>query len=1178
MWTKEQENAIKAPVSNLIVSAAAGSGKTAVMVERIINRIFDDDGVDIDKILVVTFTNAAASELKERIRLRILDELDKNNKNPILTRQLALIDNASICTIHSFCLNLIKENFNSLSISPDFKTGEVSEIESLKTKAIKLVFDEYYKNEDNLFLELIKLYSPKNDKRLSEYIRKIYDFSRTLSSPEEWKKSICDCYCNFDSHVHKKIIIDSAKSHYEVAYNNYLKVFEIAKKYDTPQNVFDFLNLEFSCIENFKDNFYDWNTLYKVANQLKLPTFLSSIKKEANIAMLDEIENYRKHARDEIKKCASFFDITQEEINDEFSHCMPFVKKIIEIIDNVDTIFTELKCKKNLIDFSDYEHLALKILQDKNKEKSEIANEISNSFAEIYVDEYQDCNEIQDKIFSLVSNGKNLFMVGDIKQSIYKFRDAAPMIFKEKTDNYCEFEQNIYRTNVKITLNKNFRSRKCILDATNIIFSKIMSEQVGEMDYLSDSYLYENDNEFYNDDLYKKVSVNIIDYQKEKQNLSSSDDSDEDTTKIDVEANFVAQEITKLISSKTLIYDKKSNKKRPINYGDIVILMRSTRNSAKEFEEVLKNNNIPAFSDSGTNYYENIEIKTILSFVKTIINPIDDINLVATMRSGIYNFTDNELLAIRLCEKNSYFYDAVTKYADTQNDYLCYKIKNFLNDLKKFKSASNTMPANKFLRFLVDESKYLNYVLTLPVAKQKKANIELLFYKAECFEAGEFKGIFNFIRYIDEIPLKVSDGDSPKLIGENEEAVRIMTIHKSKGLEFGVVFLCQCAKKFNFSDTSGDMLLHKNLGLGINYADYQKRFSYPTIIKRAIIQKMNLETLSEEQRILYVALTRAREKLYICATIDKANEKIECLKKSLECFKGTKVPVPITKNAKTYFDWFMPALIKHFEENNNLFELNIVPSHKIKTSILNSEKVHTKFFENYNNVNSGYKKEIEERLSYVYPFEKLCSLPSNITVTELKRLFSEESNSYNIYTKDFFRKPNFAEEDSKSAAYKGTIMHFILQKLDFNNIKCEKDILNQINFLVEKDFILNSDAECIDIKKIFNFIKSDIGMKITSAKHIEKEFSFKIPIKVNEIFDVDFEDEIILQGAIDLFFENDAGNITIIDYKTDKVNSKEEIKTRYETQLKCYKYALEKILNKKVSDTLIYLFDTGEII
>lgn len=1180
MWTKNQNDAIYAPVSNLLVTAAAGSGKTAVMVERIIKRILSNNGVDIDKILVVTFTNAAASEIKERIHLRIIDELDKDSENPTLIRQLALIDNASICTIHSFCLNLIKENFNTLSIDPDFKTGDVSEIESLKVQAIKTVFDEYYEKDDSLFLQLIKLYSPKTDKKLSELIKRFYDFSRTLSSPDDWKKSISDRYNSFAAEEYKKILIDKAKTHFKLASKIYKKAMTLAKKYEMPLAFIDFLNNEYFYFENFDKHFDDWDELFKYSNNLKLPRLTPTATKDANRVLLDEINEYRTFARDELKKCIGIFDVSNDDIEDEFSHCKIYVQKIIEIVNRVDEVFTDIKLKRNIIDFSDYEHLALKILQDENKYKSDIANEVSKKYLEIYVDEYQDCNEIQDKIFSLISNGKNVFMVGDIKQSIYKFRDAAPMIFKEKTDCYDTYDEKIYHENSKISLNKNFRSRKTVLDAVNIIFTKIMSDTVGEMEYLPDAYLYENDNEFYQDDLYKNVSVNVIDYEKNfnAQNDSDNEETIEDVSKICVEASFVAQKINSLIESKTLIYDKNLDEKRPINYGDIVVLMRSAKDSAKVFEEVFKNNKIPSFSDAGDNYYESIEIKTLISFIKVILNPIDDINLTAVMRSSIYKFDDDELLKIRLCVKNSYFYDAVLEYSKKFSDDLSKKINTFFADLDKFKTASRRMTSDAFLRFVVRETDYLSYVGTLPLAEQKKANLRMLFYKAECFECDSYKGIFNFVNYIEQASLKKGEGDSPKLTGENDNVVRIMTIHKSKGLEFGVVFLCQCAKKFNFTDTTGDMLLHKKLGIGLNYIDYEKRFCYPTVIKRAIAEKMNLETLSEEQRILYVALTRAREKLYICGTFDKAQQKIDSYKNLLDCFSEVNIPIAITKDAKTYFDWIIPALIKHFEESDKILKLNIIPSHSIDIAEQEDEEIKTNFFNEYADKTSDYTDIIQKRLSYIYPFDKSCTLPSNITVTEIKRLFSEENDGYNIYSQNIIKKPKFIEKESLSAAKKGTVMHFVMQKIDFSAIKEENDIKNQIVSFVQKEFITEEEAKSIDVNKILAFVNSDIGMKMKKAKSVEREFSFKIPIKLRELFDVDIDDEIVLQGAIDAYFENENGDIVIVDYKTDKVKSKEEIKKRYEVQLKYYKYALEKILSKKVSDTIIYLFDTGEII
>lgn len=1177
MWTNDQQNAIDAPVSNLLVTAAAGSGKTAVMAERIVKRILSGDGVDVDKLLVVTFTNAAASEIKERIHLKILEQLDKNRNSALLNRQLALIDNASICTIHSFCLKLIKENFNALGIDPDVKTGDTNQVARLLDTAVDNVFGSYYDENDENFLHLIKLYSPKTDKRFAEIIKMIYNFSRTMPSPEKWRKSLCETYADKKTEEHKKILFEKCKIALNHSVKLYEKIFAVCRNHDVTGALIDFVSAEKEFYVNLISRLGNWQNAFEYVQNTSFPRLSPKISKENDKTVMEEINALRTEAKEARKMCALVFDCGEDGIFSDFEKYTPYVQKLIEIVDKTDAEFVRLKREKNIIDFSDYEHLALKILKNDDGTRSKLAEEISKNYAEIYVDEYQDCNEIQDEIFSLVSNGKNVFMVGDVKQSIYKFRDAAPMIFKNKIDTFSPFDKDNYNENVKIKLSKNFRSRKTVLDGVNVLFSKIMSDDVGEMNYTKDDFLYENENEFYGDDLYKKITVNVIEY--EKNCVSEDDEETAEADKCTMEANFTAGEIERLVNDENaVVYDKSIGKKRRITYRDIVVLMRAKGDGAV-FENAFSARGIPCFSESGGEYYETSEIKTLLCLAKVSLNPLDDIEITAVMRSGIYKFNDEELLTIRLCLKDTYFYDAMVKYAKLNSDKLAEKISNFLGELNRFSEAAKHMPSDEFFRLLVRKTDYLSYVGTLKNAGQKKANIRALFYKAECFEKTAYQGIFNFLRFVDDITLKKSDGDAPKIVSENDNVVRIMTIHKSKGLEFGAVFLCQCAKKINFCDTSGAILLHKSLGLGLNFVDYEKRFSYPAITKKAIAEKMTLETLSEEERILYVALTRAKEKLYISACTDNAQKKIDNFNKILKLYNDTNnVPIVLTKGAKCYLDWIIPSLIRHFDENGDIFELNIIPSHTVEILDNAETTAETDFFGKFENVPNEFSDFVEKRLSYEYAYKSAQEFPSLLTVTELKRLLSENDDGYNIYEENILPSPEFLEEEKISAAHKGTLMHFAMQKIDFSDADSAGAVECQISKLCSDGLLTSAEAECIDCEKIVCFANSEIGEQIKNSAVCEREFSFKIPVKLSEIFDTGAQDVIIVQGAIDLFFEESDGSVVLIDYKTDRVKNAEKIREKYEIQLKIYKTALEKILKKRVSKTMIYLFDTGEFI
>ena len=1181
MWTSQQQNAISAPVSNMLVTAGAGSGKTAVMVERIIKKVTSENPVDIDKILIVTYTNAAAAEIRERITNALLKKLDENPESYMLQRQLSLINKANICTIHSFCLAVIKSNFNSIGIDPDFKIGDSTEITILKNQALEEVLDEAYESDDEDFLKLVRTYTKKNDSALMEMINSLYNFSMSMPDPENWLESACKSYENPQSNSCIDYMLSKAVSYLDYAlslYDEGIKLCAVSQDFSAFR---EFLTIEQDSVRNVKYKVqYGWNDGYNAINQVEFKRRPAIKTNETYIS--DTLKTIRDNAKSVVKTIKeNIFTSCAEDMRDDFVFLYPYVKKLTDLTNKYREKFYELKRNRKLVDFNDFEHFTLKILRNADGSKSDVAKNISEDFEEIYVDEYQDCNNVQETIFSLISSEKegkpNLFMVGDVKQSIYKFRDANPSIFIKKESSYEDYDAEKDLPECKIQLNKNFRSRKEILDGVNFIFSQIMSNEIGEIDYTEKDYLtygasYEN-----NDDFNDNISVCIL----ENNDISN----DEELSSIELESKFVAQEIKRIVSDENIkVFDKTKGVYRQVRYSDIVILLRSTKNKAEYFENALMDLGIPAYSDIGGGYFEASEIRELISLLKIICNPLDDINLVTVMRSALYNFNDDELASIRLAERDDYFYNASLVYAENHDDKITSKLKRLFFDLNKFKKHSKYMPVGEFIWYVINETNYLSYISTFANYEQKKANIRIFAEQGISFEKGNFKGLYNFINYLDNIKLRGGDMDSAKIIGENENVVRIMSIHKSKGLEFPVVFLSMCNKKFNLMDSYGSMILHKELGIGMEYIDYDNGFSFPLITKNAIKMKLKSETLSEEERVLYVALTRAKEKLYITGVVNDFDAYIQKCADMVSTTQDVKLSPNITENVQSYLDWIMLSLVRHHDTPVETLVHYLKTDSKFKivsANIENDVETLEKETEIPSNTEKKYTDEIKRRLEYSYKYKDVNTIPTNVTVTEIKRILNDNDEGYKLYRKSNLTVPRFMVKDAdmpKNAI--GTLTHLAMQKINLTQGINEDTIREDICRLVSDNFVTDDEAKYIDSSKIYAFFCTDIGKKMLCSSRVYREYPFKIMLSANEIFDLNSSGEnLVVQGTIDAFFYDENGDIILVDYKTDKVKTTaEDIADKYKNQIKYYKIAIEKITGKKVSESYIYLFDTGQCV
>lgn len=1249
-WTDEQLLAIETRGKNLLVAAAAGSGKTAVLVERIIKIITDDNNpVDIDKLLVVTFTNAAASEMRERIGDAISKKLEEMPDSKMLQRQLALLNKSNITTIHSFCLDIIKNNFHLIDLDPGFRIGDETECTLIKQDILIELFEDKYDKEDEGFLNLIEAYcTNRDDERLKEIVLKLYNFSMSGPWPSVWlREKAQEFNINSLDELEKaswyKVLKESLYLDLNNAKNGLDEAIKICEEDSDLAPYLLTLKPELNGIENAINSLnLNLEQIYKAIKDIEFAYRIKTVKK----GLGDELDKKKvKSLRDDVKKKINqikggVFSVSLDETLNGIKNMYPIIKSLTELVIEFSDRYVKKKMERVILDFNDLEHLCLKILtyNDENGEvyASSVAQKFREKFEEVLVDEYQDSNNVQETIISMVSrkdlDNPNVFMVGDVKQSIYRFRQAKPELFLEKYNSYSE-EDN--KKNRKIMLYKNFRSREEVIKGVNFIFKSLMSKTVGELDYtdkealnLGASYdeinkdnVYFQDNEFIDLDKIEvsgALELHILDkssdFEDGKNEINDEDDkendNEEDLSAVAIEARIIAKRIKELINPSDgkcfMVFDKNLNRYRKITYKDIVILLRSTKNWADTIVEELSFGGIPVYADINTGYFQTIEIRTIMSLLHIIDNPMQDIYTIASMRSPIFAFTSEELADIRILNRDNYFYLNVKDiaedvYDERINKSLKDKCVYFIEKIGSWREKSLYMPIDEFLWYLYSDTSYYGYVGAMVNGIQRQANLRILFQRAKQYEQTSFKGLFNFINFINKLRKSSGDLGTAKILGENEDVVRIMSIHKSKGLEFPVVFLSGCGKQFNLRDINDSLLFHEELGIGADCIDIKKRIRYTTLQKYAIKKKFELETLSEEMRILYVALTRAKEKLIITGSSYNLQKDIDaCYKAGVKGFNKV-IPSELLKQ-KSYLKWIMTALIKHKDGDilrqgkNEFVEISDdLSSWKInfhKKSDFGTENVEDSIEKknisilSLNYSNFEVDEEIRKRLEFRYKYRDVCSVPSNISVSDIKKAEEEifEPQAENLFSEEKNRKkPRFImEEKGLSKAEKGTAMHFVMQKLDLNKVNLLNEIKEQIKNMFEKGLITKDEEESINIFKIQKFFKSNLGQRLLKAykenKQVFRELPFitEIPVKriEKDLIDKIFNNEKLrLQGIIDCFFEEDDG-IVLLDYKTDYVeNGKEkEILDKYRVQIDLYTETLERVIGKKVKERYLYLF------
>ena len=1188
-WTEEQSQAIHEKGSNILVAAAAGSGKTAVLVERIINKIIQEE-IDIDKLLVVTFTNAAASEMRERILNAIYKKIEEEPTNLRLQKQITLLNKSNICTIHSFCLDVIRNNFYEINISPNFRIGDTAEIELLKEEVLDELFEDLYLKEDEGFLKLLEIYtSYKDDEPLKDIVKSIYNFIQSAPFPEKWlaeKVKLFDIdieNTDFAETVWGKIILNNYK---ECIEENILGLKKIKKELDAENELEKFsqaIRLDIENLESLLVNLNSWDKSYELAKTFSFVIW-PSIKK-----INSETPAFVKEKRDMInaifkKLKDSIFIYTSAEVLSDLKNMYEVLNLLQAIILKFNENYKKAKLERNIIDFNDIEHLALKILikdEDGKYVPSEIAKKYQDKFEEIAIDEYQDSNMVQEYILTSISKGNNIFMVGDVKQSIYKFRQAMPELFLNKYKTYKLKKEKTEADDLKIQLFKNFRSRKNILDTTNIIFQEIMSQDLGDVDYNEDEYLnlganYEEP-QLENIDFAGKTEINIINLEDTTKDVQEDEEDNVKTERIEnsiLEARYVAKKINELVNSNYYVLDKKEGY-RKVTYKDIVVLLRSTTELSPIYEKEISDLGMPVYSETSTEYLNSVEIQLIMSCLKIIDNPMQDIPLVTVMRSMIGGFTDNDLIEIRLADKYENFYESIVKARIQVNEELRNKIDSFLELINNWREASEFLALDELIWKIYMDTGYYNYVGLMQNGKLRQANLKMLFERAKQYESASFKGVFNFINFIDKLKLRNNDLGAAKIIGENENVIRIMSIHKSKGLEFPVVFLSSTEKNFNLKDLREKILIHQEIGFGPNYENSELKIEYPTLAKEAIKMVSKRESISEEMRVLYVALTRAKEKLIITGIEKDLQKSIESKEKELQIYENednSKINSKILENYKSYLDWIELVYLKNKIRNSDIFEFNVISKAEILNQTVESEAKRKDVLKDIANkkVSKENMEKIKNILEWEYKYKDSTEMPSELSVSKIKELSKDKTEEKIGIT---LKKPNFLIEKTElTPAEKGAIMHLCLQKLNYKEDYNLEKLKNMVNNLVKQEIILPKEAESVNYNKILAFLSSNIWKEMQTAKVVEQEKAFYLNLKANEIYQNNAEDEILVQGIIDLYYITNNDELVLVDYKTDYVenNNEQSLEDKYNIQLEIYKKALEESLNRKVDKVYIY--------
>ena len=1196
---------------NLLVSAAAGSGKTYTLVERIVQNIIAGK-YRIDELLVVTFTNAAAAEMRERIEKKLTDELEAH---PELAYQLVLLANASISTLHSFCQRLIRENFTAIDVDPKFRLLNEQERELMRQQVVQEVFERKYEEQDADFLRFVRSYgSDRDDTGLYEMVLDLHRFAESQPDPQGWIAGIANRVPRWGQGA-----IEQADwyPYLKDKINRTLAACGDAAKYFSEQ-------AEMSGISTYAETFANDGDLIKNLSEAAGPGSWESMRK--SISEMPKFPNLRKPSKMELdKETADFykegrknqikspleslrdtyFAESEESLLEDLRTSGADTTELCRLTSDFIEAFDAAKRKKTALDFGDLEHFALAVLN-----QDETLDAIKKRYKEIMVDEYQDTNGVQEAILGKITDGRNLFMVGDVKQSIYRFRLADPTLFTDKQNDYREHGEH----GACIELSENFRSRKGVLAAVNFLFAQLMIDPETELSYDESAALYPKAD--YPTTEEKSFAGAPVELLLVGNNDASEDDETEELRGFEAEAEFVAQKLRELKDSGVSVYDKDKKGYRPIRWQDMAVLLRAVKGKSQILLEKLRAHDIPAYAEADAGYFEEKEVSLVLALLAVIDNAHQDIPLAAVLHSMIGGMTAEDLADVRAdAEDAGDFYTALSAKAEKDANG---KAARFLGKLEKWRRLSRRVGVPELLWQLYRDTGYYDYVGAQPGGLVRQANLRMLIDRAADYEKTNFRGLFRFLKFVRQMKDRDTDLSVARTLGEKEDVVRIMTVHKSKGLEFPVVVLADLSKKLNFQDVQKKVLIHKNLGIGMycTKSEGTLTWQYPTIAWRAMKEAIQNEARAEELRVLYVALTRAREKLILVGSVKSSAEK--CAKAWCRYTerKETALPGHAVLGAKNWLDWIGTAVAREEDSGETLREaagVSELPQIDYPSDRFGKPNFDLRFVAASSSAGAEKEETVDDWKEHIRKLEPLpisinrerasmlswnyghdTDIPAKMTVTEIKRrtmeqeepaFFAQASSETSDDDSDAIQRdfppPDFmqAEEMKKGGAAFGTLMHGVMQNLRLDHSLDEADIKSQLDAFVKEGTLTEEERSAVRVLPIAKFFTSPVGRRMKEAKQCWREQSFSLLIPASEMEPkASPQDEIFLQGTIDVFFEDAQGRMVLLDYKTDRGTTPELIRKRYQTQLDLYARAIENIIGLKVDEKYIYRLFDGDTI
>lgn len=1157
-WTGPQRQAIEARGGVLLISAAAGSGKTAVLVERVVSLLTDQPHpVDADRLLIVTFSNAAAAEMKQRIGAR-LSQLERASPGDLqLQRQLALLHSAQISTVHAFCLNLIRENFQKLDISPDFSIADEQELDILRADCLREAVEEMYETGSEEFYDLVELFSSgRDDRRLGETVLKLYDFARAHPFYEEWmedKLALYDPLIPVQESVWGKCILSYAQAALSFGQNLLEEALE---------RISGDPDMEKAYLDRFRE---DYNALGRILEPVKGKNWDGAVQavRSMEFGRLGALRGYEdeqakeavQSARNRVKKMVAqlrekHLSATAGEFSEDIADQRPKIRMLFSLTRLFAEKLERRKTEKKRLDFTDLEHLALRLLLLDKETPAPEASEITGRFDYVLVDEYQDTNEVQDLLFQSISGENALFMVGDVKQSIYRFRQAMPEIFLSKKERFVPYDGSHYPA--RINLDTNFRSRSQVTRGVNFLFAMLMSRDLGEMDYTDEESL--KSGAFYPDTSGMEPELLLLDTSC----YSGAESS------IALEARAIADRIVKMMEGGFQVAE--DGQSRPLRLGDICILLRSPKNRSEQIVKELAAAGIPSWAESAGGFLASTEVSAVFSLLKLIDNPLLDVELAAAFLSPMFGFTEDDLTRIRLTGRKGPLYFALCGAAENGDA----AAGEFLRVLRDLRNSAASLSAGGLIRRIYDLTDFPAVVSAMEMGKRRRDNLRLLEQYAADYHNRGYKGLGGFVRFISQLAERGGDLAPASLASEGADMVRILSIHRSKGLEFPVVFLADTARQFNREDLRSASLLHSEMGFATMRREGTPVRQYATIPLEALRLELERSMLSEEMRILYVALTRAKEKLILVGTLPRLSDKLDTLRLSLD---SGRLPPYQVREAKSYCDWILAALLHHpgghplrnlcakdaleLLDDGNPWDI------AIQTPLEAGEALPPKRVPLPADLE--LLLDIEKRFAYVYPFSGAVAAPTKMAVSAIAK---EDGAAYR-----FSRRPRFISSRGLTGAEKGNALHHFMQFSDYN--KARDDLEEEIRRMVGNGFLTPLEGQSLNRSRLDTFFRSSLADRIFGAQAVYREMKFLAEIGGDILGEYlpgfTGEYKTTVQGIADCVFI-EGGKGFIVDYKTDFVKDASQLIGRYAVQMELYKKILAQNLELPIESCYIYSF------